>query len=131
WPESLDQDGTSDLDPGSVARSSSRSPGPTSFSALCNATSGPGHDWPRASTVAVMTSIKVLLCERSMELVGCGVRCLGRRLAAVAGHPETAASVGDHCPHETTAACPDHCNCKCYRGDGKAATPRIPVGLLW
>src|SRR4029453_3737331 len=73
----LDHDGTSDLDPGSVARSSSRSPGPTSFSALCNATSGPGHDGPRAPTAAGGTSIRVLLCERSMELVGCGVRCLG------------------------------------------------------
>src|SRR6185503_13022999 len=46
-------------------------------------------------------------------------RCQRRGLAALAGHPRTAASVGDHRPDETTAACPDHCNCKCYRRDGK------------
>src|SRR5688572_27414457 len=31
-----------------------------------------------------------------------------RGLSAVAGHPGTAAPVGDHGPHEPAAACPDH-----------------------
>jgi Ca2+-binding RTX toxin-like protein len=37
-----------------------------------------------------------------------------RGLSAVAGHPGTAAPVGDHGPHEPAAACRDHCRCKCY-----------------
>lgn len=37
-----------------------------------------------------------------------------RGLSAVAGHPGTAASVGDHRPHEPAAPRPDHCRCKSY-----------------
>ena len=59
-PLMVAQLGTSDLEPGSVARSSKTSPEAASFRALASETSGPGHDCPRASTVTVVTAETVV-----------------------------------------------------------------------
>ena len=63
WPTKGRRTSTRDRSRGARA---GRPRGPR-FSALCRATSGPGHDCPRASTVAVMTSIRRTSLERGAE----------------------------------------------------------------
>src|SRR5215211_2771006 len=95
--------GTSDREPGSVASSSSTSPTLAPRSALARDTSGPGHDWPRASTVVTVVDME----GPPMWVEGGGRAGEGvRRTSSVSGL--TAEAVGDHRPHDAGFARADH-----------------------
>ena len=102
----------SEREPGSVASSSSRSPEDASFNALARETSGPGQDWPLASTM-VERYCKVM--ERSWTQVHlrCGWWDEERSGGARGGEGRpwsagTADAVGDHGPHDAGFARADH-----------------------